>query len=271
MNSLVNTRYTSFILKVTGIIFIVSSFIDFITLAIPVKLFESAWQLQFVTNVVDRGIVPLLGIILFLFGCWLDSTIEETPTTTRKKKKGFDFRMFLFTLAAIMGVVYLLLVPIHIRNVNEARRVALFNINQQAEQSNVQIQTQYNQIKELINSPNAAERLQQSLAEIDQIFNSGQELSAEQRLQLEEQKQRLTTFQGFVDDPKLLEQQLTEQQNQLDTNKLAAITQTNLEAFKQSARISLNSLSLAIAYSILGWFGLKNLLGAKPKTRPSVQ
>ncbi len=269
MNSLVNTRYTSLILKVTGIIFIISSFVDFITLAIPVKLFQSTWQLQFVSSVVDRGVVPLLGLILFLLGSWLDSTIE--PTVIKKKKKSFDFRMLLFTLAAIMGVGYLLLVPIHIRNVNQARRMALININRQAEQSDVQIQTQYNQIKQLINTPNAAEELQKQIAQIDQIFNSGQELSGEQRLQLEQQKQRLTNFQGFIDNPELLEQELAKLQTQLDTDKLARITQTNLEAVKQSTRISLNSLFLAIAYSVLGWFGLKNLLGAKPKTRPSVQ
>lgn len=269
MNNLVNTRYTSLILRVTGIIFIVSVFVDFITLAIPIRLFESSWQLRFVASVVDRGIIPLLGIILFLLGYWLNSTVEQTPS--KKKKKGFDFRMLLFTLAAIMGIAYLLLVPIHIRNVNEARRIALVRINQQAEQSEAQIQNQYNQIKELVTSPNAAERLQQGLAEIDQIENSEQELSAEQRLQLEEQRQRLTNFQNFVDNPELLEQEVNRLQTQLDTDKLARITETNLEAFKQSARISLNSLLLAIAYSVLGWFGLKNLLGAKSKTRPSLQ
>jgi len=269
MTNLENTRYLSLILKATGIIFIASSIVDFITLAIPIKLSDSVWQIEFVTNVVDRGIVPLLGMLLILIGYWFDTVvIEQTPG--KNKKKGFNWKLPIYTLAAIMGICYLLIIPIHIININEIRRIALAQINQQAQQSETQIKSQQEQIQELIDDPQAAEKLQKSLAAINELSTSGRRLSPAQQERLVQEKQKLITLQGYLDEPDGLEKEINKLQSQLDNEKLKRVTQATLESFKQSTRISFNALCLAIAYSILGWLGLKNTLKAKPKTRPSV-
>ena len=270
MTNLENTRYLSLILKVTGIIFIISSIVDFVTLAIPVKLSDSIWQIGFVTNVVDRGIVPLLGMLLILIGYWFDTVVvEQTPS--KKKKTSFNWKLPIFTLAAIMGICYLLIIPIHVINVNEMKRITLAQINQQAQQSETQIKNQQDDIQELIDDPQAAQKVEKSLAALNEISISGQRLSSQQQERLAQEKQKLLTLQGYLDEPDGFKKEISDLQNKLDSQKLTRVTEANLEAFKQSIRISFNALGLGIVYSVLGWLGLKNTLKAKPKTRPSVQ
>lgn len=269
MTNLENTRYLSLILKVTGIIFIISSIVDFITLAIPVNLSDSVWQIGFVNNVVDRGIVPLLGMLLILIGYWFDTVfVEQTPS--QKKKKSFNWKLPIFTLAAIMGICYLLIIPIHIININEIRRTSLAQINLQAQQSETQIKSQQDQIQELIDDPQAAEKLEKSLAAINELSTSGRRLSPAQQERLVQEKQKLLTLQGYLDKPDGLKKEINKLQTQLDGEKLKRVTETTLESFKQGVRISFNALCLGAVYSLLGWLGLKNTLKTKPKTRTSV-
>lgn len=268
MNTLTNSRYTSLSLKVVGLILIVSSFLDFITLSIPLKLSQPSWQLQFVTTVVDRGIVPLMGMILFFLGWWLNNTLQED---SNKKKKNFDTRFPLFVIAVIMGMCYLVVIPIHLGNINDLRRSALVRINQQALQSETRIQAEYDQIQELLSDPQGSTKVQEALGQINAILNSEQQLSNEQRLQLEQNRQRLVNFQKYLDKPEVVDQELTRMQGQLDKAKLEKITEANLESVKQGLRIGFNSFLLSLAYSILGWFGLKNAITAKTKSRASVQ
>lgn len=267
MNSLANTKYTSLCLKVVGIVFIVSSLFDFITLSLPIKLSQINWQLQFVNNVVDRGIVPMIGIVLFLVGWWIQTTIQQDG----KKKKGFELRLPLFILAVIMGICYLVVIPIHITNVNQARRSALVTINRQAEQQEARIMAEYNQIQQLLSDPQSSTRVEEALAQIDGIVASGRELSQEQAARLQQQRGRLENYQKFIEDPDLLNQERETLQNRLDLAKTERVTQANLESLKQGLRISFNSFLLAIGYSILGWFGLKNVITSKTKSRASVQ
>jgi hypothetical protein len=63
-----NSAYTSLVLKLSGVIFIVSALFDFISFAIPLQWQDVQWQIRFVTAIVDRGIVPMLGMMLILVG-----------------------------------------------------------------------------------------------------------------------------------------------------------------------------------------------------------
>ncbi|WP_144052140.1 HpsJ family protein [Gloeocapsa sp. PCC 73106] len=267
MNSLANTRYTSLCLKVVGIILIVSSLLDFITLSIPLKLSQTSWQLQFVNNVVDRGIVPLIGIVLFLIGWWITNTqLEEVP-----RKNHIDRRFPFLVFAVVLGMCYLAVIPIHLSNINDIRRTALVKINRQAEESEARIQSEYSQIQKFLSAPQSSTKVTEALRQTDQILNSSQELSEEQRLQLEQNRRRLEDYKKYVTQPGLLEEDLAGMQSRLDAAKLEKITEANLESIKQGVRIGLNSLLLSIAYSVLGWFGLKNVIKAKTKSRASVQ
>ncbi|MGL5062729.1 MAG: HpsJ family protein, partial [Microcoleus sp.] len=64
-------------LKVVGIVLILSALLDSIVLSLPgetADIFNRVWQLAAATQIVDRGIMPLMGIALLLTGFWVDSS-----------------------------------------------------------------------------------------------------------------------------------------------------------------------------------------------------
>ena len=66
-------------LKLVGAILIVSSFLDFFVLSFPIQPLELSWRLQFVTQVVDRGIIPAIGLAFIFAGSWVSRSATNTP------------------------------------------------------------------------------------------------------------------------------------------------------------------------------------------------
>ncbi|MGB7488120.1 MAG: HpsJ family protein, partial [Phormidesmis sp.] len=65
-------------LKLVGAITIAAAMVDFLTLLLPPEFGNRAWQLATVTSLVDRGIVPLVGIALLFTGYWIDTSIGKS-------------------------------------------------------------------------------------------------------------------------------------------------------------------------------------------------
>ena len=55
-------------LKLVGLVTIISALLDYLILVIPPDFANPQWQLATTTQLVDRGIVPLVGIALILTG-----------------------------------------------------------------------------------------------------------------------------------------------------------------------------------------------------------
>ena len=119
------SSYTTLTLKLIGIIFIISSFLDYITLAIPLRWQQAQWQIGFVTSVVDRGIVPMVGMGFILVGYWIDQT---AGLSTKGSK--LDLRLPAYVVASVLGLLFLLMVPLHLNNLNQAQNSALEQIEQ---------------------------------------------------------------------------------------------------------------------------------------------
>ena len=71
--------FASRALKVVGIILVVSFVLDLITLLIPANFLSPEWQINFITQVVDRGVIPLVGISFIFVADWIDRTSGATP------------------------------------------------------------------------------------------------------------------------------------------------------------------------------------------------
>lgn len=250
-----NSSYTSLILKLSGVIFIVSALFDFISFAIPLQWQDVQWQIRFVTAIVDRGIVPMLGMILILVAYWLDST-----TGIPAAKKKIDLRLPTFAIATVLGLIFLLFVPVHFKNLDSQKNLLLEQINQGAGQGAEQIKGFLTQINTLSQNPNL---LNQQIEQRNQIIASGQvqgqPINAQQLEALRQQRDQLQGLRDLSKNPpefkkrvetikKTLETQLLERQNQAESS-------TKLEALKQALRIGLSSLMLAIGYSAIGWLG----------------
>ena len=259
-----NRVYTSLSLKLIGVVLLLSSLLDYITLAIPLNWQSSQWQIGLFTSIVDRGIVPLVGIGLILVGYF----IENSNDVNLRKSSEVDLRVPIYVLATIMGLMFLLIVPLHLNNLNEAKINALNQIKQGAGQGANQIQEFLSQMDQLSKNP---QRLSQQIQQLNQAVESGQvqgqSLNAQQLEQLQQQRTQLEQLQDLSKNPKEYKNrinELTEQlEEQLIDRRRQAENKAKTQALKQSLRIGLSSLMLAIVYSTVGWIGLKVVMKSK--------
>ncbi|MEA5535342.1 HpsJ family protein [Crocosphaera sp. XPORK-15E] len=262
--------FTSLALKLIGVIFILSSLLDYVTLAVPLQWESQQWQIGLVTSVVDRGVVPLVGIGFILVGYWIDSLADASPM----KKSGFDLRFPIFILSAVLGLVFLLMVPLHLNNLNVAKTNALEQIQQGAGQGAQQIQNFLTQVDALSKNP---QRLNGQLQQLNQAIETGQvqgqQLNAQQLEAARQQRDQLQGLRDLAKNPAEYKKRTDELKKQLETQLVTrrkqAEDQAKTQALKQSLRIGLSSLMLAIVYFVIGVFGLRiSMSSPKMASRP---
>jgi hypothetical protein len=239
-----SSSFTALALKIVGLVMIVSSLLDYILAIIPFNIDQREWQIAVTSQFVDRGIIPLVGIALVLLAYRVDSAASQA----QQKSLFQDLRFWLLSLASLLGLIYLLLVPLHFYNVYAQSDEAFKQINQKASQAETQLQAQTQQVDALIKDP-------QRLSELEKAIASGQ-VQGEQLTRLQALRQQLDTFKK---DPKALTQQVDAAKKQISKGKEEAENRARTEALKLSLRTGLSSLFLAIGYIVVGWTGLRSL------------
>jgi hypothetical protein len=236
-------------LKLVGIVTILSALLDFLILLIPPDFLNSQWQLSTTTQIVDRGIVPLVGIALLLAGFW----IERTSGQGRPAGNLFgDLRFWACLVASILGLVFLLLTFLHVNNVRITSREALAQVEREANQATTQLEQRLQ--GEVSQQQSQLQLLFQDEALLQQAIEAGQ--LPQDILQ-------------FRDDPAALDEFLNQRvgearqqiETEIGTRREDARARIRQEAVKSATRISVSSLLLAIAYIVIGWTGLRRLLG----------
>jgi hypothetical protein len=239
-------------LKTVGIIVILASLLDMITLSMPYQIAERQWQINFVSQAVDRGVVPLVGLVLLLVGSWVDAVSDELPT---RKPIWQDLRLYAFVLASLLGLFFLLVFPFHLNNVNGEYQTALGQVSQQSATAKTQLE---NRLQQEIGS--RQQQITQLLGATDeqltQLEQSGQ-LSKEQATLIRQFKADRNGIAPFLKDQedKLRTQATTE----LGKQKQQAEENLKTETLKSGLRIGISSLLLAIGYIVIGWTGLRSL------------
>lgn len=266
MNSTSTSQFTSFCLKIVGLILIISALLDYITLAIPFQPLDPKWQISFTGQIVDRGIVPLVGISFILVAAWIEATVNNPV-----QKSSFEIRLPVFILASLLGLLFLLLVPLHLNNLRLASSTELNQIQQGANQAETRIKEQYDQLNILAQDPQRLQELEVRLKQIDGAIASGQfqgqTLNPEQLQQLQTNRQQLQNFRELAKNSTALKARLGELQTQLRDQKLERESSAKTEAIKQGLRTGFSSLLLAIAYIIIGWLGLKGMGGTSVSSK----
>ncbi|WNZ22985.1 hypothetical protein HJG54_09005 [Leptolyngbya sp. NK1-12] len=238
------------ILKTAGVVITLAALLDMFILPLPYQFLDRSWQISFVTAWVERGIVPLVGIVLFLIGFAVEGSLEK-----EKKSLWQDPRFWAYVLASLLGLLYVLMFPLHLNNVRLANQSAIEQVNQQAteaetelnNQVNTEIESRRQQISQLLTA---------SDSEISQLVQAGQ-LTQEQA----------TLIKGFKANPSSVEPFLKKQEgelrNQVQTEigirKQKAQESRKTEDLKSGLRIGLSSLLLAVGFITVGWTGLRNL------------
>jgi hypothetical protein len=239
-------------LKLVGAITILAALIDFLTLLFPPDFGNRAWQLATTTQLVDRGIVPLVGIALMFTGYWIDSSLGRVP---RRVSLATDARFWTCLLACLLGLVFIITTVLHPNNVRIQSRDALSQVETEATQASSQLEQRLT--ADLSQRKAQIDALLKDEAQFQAAIASGQ-VDEAQQAQLEKFRNDPAALEAF------LKEQAGEAQSQLQTRigeeKNDAAKRLRAEAFKATVRVTLSSLLLAVGYTFIGWQGLRRLL-----------
>ncbi|HIK46010.1 MAG TPA: hypothetical protein IGR64_14175 [Leptolyngbyaceae cyanobacterium M65_K2018_010] len=235
-------------LKAAGLVAILSALLDLIIVLIPLNLTNTQWQLATTTQLVDRGIVPLVGIALLFTGFWVNSRLGQG---TSPKGLTTDLRFWVCLLASVLGLMYLLMPILHLSAVRLSSQAALEQVSNEASQASTQLEQRL------------SSQLNQQKAQLGALFENESLLS--QAIQSGQLPQDIQQFQN---DPAGLDKYLQQQadqarqqlQSEIGSRRAEAERRVKTEAWKSGIRISITSLLLAVGYSLIGWQGLKRLL-----------
>lgn len=263
INSRQLSSMTARTLKVVGIIIFLTSLLDVIVLSIPgesADLTTRAWQLAITTQLVDRGIVPLVGIALLFTGFWVES---DTGMAQENRSPWLDFRVWVAVIASLFGVVYLVLVPVHLNNINLELKDNLEQITQQATQAENQLNAQMNSPQFKAEVSQQQTQLKSQISDILSDENKFKQALASE--QVPEPVKNL--LKESKNNPKAVENFLAQQAQAIPTQGLTQIRtrkqQLEKEARTKSRNASLqtgvSSLLLAIGYATIGWTGLRSM------------
>lgn len=239
------------ILKTAGIVITLAALLDIVISPMPYQLTDQQWQIDLVTSVVDRGVVPLVGIVLFLTGYGID----ESATAGERKALWQDPRFWACLLASLLGLLYVLMFPLHLNNVRLSNQNAVEQVNQQASQAETELN---DRIKTEIDS-----RRQQ----ITQLVTASDDQLEQLQKNNQLSKEQAEVIRKFKADPKSVEPFLKKQEEELRTQlqtelgvrKQTAQSSRKTEDLKSGLRVGIGSLLLAIGFITVGWTGLRNL------------
>lgn len=234
-------------LKLVGVVTILSALLDFLVLLFPPNFGDAQWLLNSTTQIVDRGIVPLVGIALLLAGFWIERSAGKSSQAGSLLA---DLRFWSCVVASILGLVFLVLAFLHINTVRLTTQQALAQVQREANQASAQLEQRL--AGELSQQQNQLQMLFQDDALLQQAIDAGQ-LPAE--------------IQQFRDNPEGLDEFLNQRASQaqqeieteIGTRREDARKRIKQEAAKSAARISISSLLMSIAYIVIGWTGLRRL------------
>jgi len=250
-------------LKVVGIILILSALLDCIVLSLPGEtsdMINRGWQLAAATQIVDRGIIPLMGIALLMTGFWVDSS---TGVSIERRNFWLDLRFWALLISSLLGLIYLLLVPVHLNNTRLELKETLVQVEREAGQAEGQLEAQMKseQFKTQIEQLKSQRRSQigallQDEGKMAQALNSP-----------EVPKELKAVLRDSKNDPKALDKFLEQQaqelpnqaRNEIRTRKQQKEKELRTRSRNSSLQTGISSLLLAIGYITVGWTGLRSM------------
>ncbi|HEY9808252.1 MAG TPA: HpsJ family protein [Halomicronema sp.] len=268
------TAIATRILTIVGVILIVSSLIDYIMLLYPANPTQSQWRLAIVTQLVDRGILPMVGLAFLFAGYGMEAASGNGPSP---RKALTDVKFWALMLASLLGLIFLLLFPLHLNNIRLDRTEKLNTITQQATVAEARVTSQVNNpeiAKEIEKQRELAKtqlvELSKDPQKLEQAINSPQIPEPIKQI-LQQAKTNPQVLQDFLNN-QLNAQTLADRELQrIRSERQNAEEQTNQAALKSGIQTGSSTLLLALGYSLIGWTGLKSLgyvkLGRRKQAR----
>ena len=260
-------------LKLVGVVLILSFLLDFVILAFPAGERDALWQIGFITATVDRGITPVIGLGFLMLGYWFERSNNDSLT---QPPSWLSLKFWALLLSSLLGLLFLVMIPLHINNVNTESARAVERINENSSQEETKVQNEISQAQAQLGDPNVRTKLEsdknkfktqvtallQNEQQFNQAINSDRTPENEKKLlrQFKANPNALEDFLAQQSDPVALG---SKRLAQLQTQKQKLVNQAKQEALQSSIRMTIRSLLISIAYIFIGWMGLRSLLSAK--------
>lgn len=254
MNAL-NSRQLSPLLAIacrsTGAIMIVATIVSMIIFPWPYDFQNREWLLfQFVTPIVDRGIIALLGIVLILGSCWIDSITRDTQSNSAKKS---PLPLLSFSISGVFALLFGILLILHLWNLFQWRAeqidLAATEAAEQIAEAEAQLNQRVDQLKDEIGILWENTGLRQNAIEQGQVPNEIVALLE----QLDNDPEYFNTFEENINNDLSENQQRIEQEMGLRRQEF----QKNVadRALKSGLMTGIDSLLLIIGFGLVAVTG----------------
>jgi hypothetical protein len=250
MQPTVSSFLTPLALKTAGAVLILSSLIDLVFMLVfppeNLVLDGGRWWLYATSQLVDRGLLPLVGIAFMVTGDWI-----KIVSTEDGGDRGNIWRIGTFVLASLLGLIFVLIIPFQLNTTNEFKSQELGKISKEVTQIESGIKNNLKQI-----NAQSKDKLKEQITAIDKELK-GTQIPPERLTNLQITKSKLELL---LNDPKKFAAESEQNLQQLQKQKQKVETQASERMLKTGVRTSLASFLLAIAYITIGWTGLKRVL-----------
>jgi hypothetical protein len=240
------TQVTSLALKTASMVLIISTIVDIAFTLLPYQLGDGKWWFAASAELVNRGLLPLVGIVFWLISDWIESVSKEASG-----RSGSIWAKVITFFALFLGAIFLIIVPFQTITSNSDRDKTMTMIREEGIAAEAKIDKE---IKELTSDKakmqQVQQQVQQKIAEIDKKIKSGQ-VQVEELSALKASKAGL---EKITNDPANIKEEnmggIRRRQKEYEGAATANMWKTGIRA-------SLASLLLSAGYSFIGLTGLR--------------
>lgn len=230
-------------MKLAGIMLVLFTIINYFLLIFTIKTGDTNWNLNFTTIIVEEGIIPILGIALMFCAYGFEEILGLAPPQPKLRWNSIKFWVYL--LSFFFGIIFLLIIPLHISNAVAVSNEAVETANKTAKEEKEILEQRLEEQKNIIGD------MLRNQPKLD-AFIKKRQLSEEQIANLAKFKNNPNAFKVKVEEVRsTLTQQIESKQQQ-------EIQKSQLSAFHSSLKICLTSLLLASCYLTIGWSGFRD-------------
>ncbi len=223
--------------------------LNYVMLLVPPKLTESGWWFNVTTQLIEQGIVPLLGLGVFFTGIAIEllSGTTDQENTWIAKTETLAYR-----LSLLFGILFVIMAPIHGLATIANNQASVQALEERLAQQNDQVKFQLDRQRELYTAVLDGE------ATIEDLV--GDEPLSDPQMEV---------LDKIKSDPDALDRQLEAAQvairESIQKRAIEAREQAKLGVWKSILRLGLTSWMLAGCYLNVAWIGLKD--DKKPKVK----
>ena len=230
-------RQTSLVLPLVGVVLVLTFVFDFSIRLFGLDFSKPDILLNLLNEIIDRGVIPLIGLALVSAGFWLNNALNFNPDAERKVASPLGNPQFwTFVFASLLGLLFLVLIPLHFNASGQIVNAALTRADQQEAQMKFGIQQEQQQIQQVLAS-----------GQLDQLL-----------LRKDLQPEQFALLQEVKKDPKALDKKAAQRLSEMQTQKQQAIDQVTKEVTVNRWRAEVRSFLLALGFVAIGWTGLRD-------------